>query len=147
MSSKKDANLTQQKEMEKMLSEGFSISDKNVVTMKNGNEVWEKTLPKGATIELVDKLANHNRNFSVAYNRVAGRGIVSHMRDNKEVGSMSHRLETPLVDFGFDAARANTDNPTREQLRASVAFSHTIKLADELEDLSDELADLWNLAD
>lgn len=137
------------KAMEERLEAGAKMNDKNALEMDNGLKAWEETLPEGASPELVEKIADHNRNFSVAYNRVAGRHIVPHIRDNKEISNIEHRLHTPLVDFGFSAARVETKDgkPSREQVRASMAFRHDLRLSEELDKVADELADLWDLAE
>lgn len=139
----------QVKAVEARLEEGTKVNSKNALEMENGYKAWEESLPEGANVDLVEKIANHTKAFSVAYNRVAGRHIVKHIRDNKDISNMEHRLHTPLIDFGFSAARVDVKDgkPSREQIRASMAFRHDVRLSDELETVADELADLWDLAD
>jgi hypothetical protein len=125
-------------------------NEKNAVDMPDGFDVFKDTLPKGVTTELLESIAEHHRQFDVAYQTVAGETCINHMKSNKDVANMEHRLHTPLIDFGFSVARLDLKDgqkPTREQARSSFAFRHEVKLSDQLSGVEEQLLSLYDLAD
>ena len=149
MTTKKTAE-SQAAAMIERLRASTKVNDKNAVDMPDGFDVFKDTLPKGVTTELLESIAEHHRQFDVAYQTVAGETSIRHLKGNKDVANMEHRLHTPLVDFGFSVARLDLKDgqkPTREQARSSMAFRHEVRLSEQLAEVEEQLLSLYDLAD
>lgn len=79
-------------ELSKQIEDSLK-NDKNNIIERNPGEIYEKTLPDGITIDVVDQIQNHNADFVAAgvlsFHNIAMR----QMTEDKECTEMSGKIK------------------------------------------------------
>ena len=133
--------------LNKALSAATTIKD-NTVVIENSEKIFNDNLPKGVTLEAVQELGSYRSDFSVALTQVAGKAIVAHLNENKDVGNMSAEVKTADVDFGLRVARPTPKKGgkvTPELVDAGIAIYTTVKTdAEAISAARKEMLSLWD---
>ena len=133
--------------LNKALSAATTIKD-NIVVIENSEKIFNDNLPKGVTLEAVQELGSYRSDFSVALTQVAGKAIVTHLNENKDVGNMSAEVKTADVDFGLRVARPTPKKGgkvTPELVDAGIAIYTTVKTdAEAIGAARKEMLSLWD---
>lgn len=133
--------------LNKALSAATTIKD-NTVVIENSEKIFNDNLPKGVTLEAVQELGSYRSDFSVALTQVAGKAIVAHLNENKDVGNMSAEVKTADVDFGLRVARPTPKKggkATPELVDAGIAIYTTVKTdAEAIGAARKEMLSLWD---
>ena len=133
--------------LNKALSAATTIKD-NTVVIENSEKIFNDNLPKGVTLEAVQELGSYRSDFSVALTQVAGKAIVTHLNENKDVGNMVAEVKTSDVDFGLRVARPTPKKGgkvTPELVDAGIAIYTTVKTdAEAIGAARKEMLSLWD---
>lgn len=133
--------------LNKALAAATSIKD-NTVVIENSEKIFNDNLPKGVTLEAVQELGSYRSDFSVALTQVAGKAIVAHLNENKDVANMAAEVKTADVDFGLRVARPTPKKGgkvTPELVDAGIAIYTTVKTdAEAIGAARKEMLSLWD---
>lgn len=133
------------KQLESALSTNVSITDKNVVTVKDIAATWETHCPVAK--EEVTKLHDFRSQFAAAYHGTVGKAIVEHVKANPDVETVSHKFDSGDVEFGFDFTRPTSPDGvklTKAAVRSTMAARVTVTGLKASDKAVTKLVDIWD---
>ncbi len=108
---------------------------------KGAEGVWREHLP--ISEEDVNALRQHDRNFALAFQRVAGREIIERLNGNTELNYARAYTEVSGQRYGIEIARHEADNATLEQKISGIAMTTTVQVHEDAVDALKSLAGMF----